>query len=91
MFGGYLGTSLGVLGGVLGQPWGHLGAILLQKRAQAGFWSTFDLFATRGVIIGPISHNFFGCVLCKFGDHFGSRSAQERVNMGPRGPRGSKS
>ena len=91
MFGGYLGTSWGVLGG----SWDNLGGILGQSYSRrvprAVFGPTFDLFATRGVILGPISHNFFGGVLRKFGDHFGSRSAQEGVNMGPRGPsRGSK-
>jgi hypothetical protein len=90
-----LAGILGPLWASWGASWDNLGGILGQSYSRRVprlvFGPTFDLFATRGVILGPISHNFFGCVLRKFGDHFGSRSAQERVNMGPRGPsRGSK-
>ncbi len=73
---------LGRLGGrpgtTLGASWGNLTP---EEGCPGGFLVQFDLFATRGVILGPISHNFVGCVLRKFGDHFGSRSAQEGVNM----------
>ena len=74
---GPLGASWGGPGTTLGASWGNL----TPEGCPGGFLVQFDLFATRGVILGPISHNFVGCVLRKFGDHFGSRSAQEGVNM----------